>query len=454
MARPVVPVEVEITDLAFGGRGVGRVDGRVVMVEGGYPGDRVLAQVFKQRASLWEARAVEVLTPSPHRESVRCQHVGICGGCKLQGLQYELQLAEKASQVTEALKRLGKFPDPPVTAPVAAPEPFEYRNKMEFSFGADPQGKLICGLHLPGRFDRVFDLEECHLVPPTFARVVRTVREYLRERQVPAYEPRKHTGYARFLVVRRSVSTGELLVNLVTTTADFALREGLTARLRTEVPEITSLVHTESDSRAQVAMGERQSVWLGRAGMTERLGPFEFDLGPQSFFQTNSLQASRLYDLVVESAEPKGGELALDLYCGTGTIGLYLAPHVGGVLGVESSQEAVDCAVTNAGRNGIANARFVCADVLAWLKARAAQAGAERPHLVVLDPPRAGLHPDVPRRVAALMPRRIVYVSCNPAALARDAQLLAELGFRLKRVTPLDMFPQTAHIESVAVLDL
>lgn len=450
MSKAPLPVELDITDLAFGGRGVGRVDGRVVLVEGGFPGDRVAAQVYKRRASLWEARTTEVLSPSPLREAVRCRHVGTCGGCKLQGLRYEHQLALKASQVTEALKRLGKFPDPPMTAAVAAPEPFEYRNKMEFSFGAEPDGRLICGLHYPGRFDRVFDLEECHLVPPTFSRVVHTVRTYLRERQVPAYEPRRHTGYARFLVIRRSVSSGELLVNLVTTSADFGLREGLVERLRAAVPEITAIVHTESDRRAQVAIGDRQSVWYGRAGMTERLGRFEFDLGPQSFFQTNSLQASRLYDLVVEAAEPKGDELALDLYCGTGTIGLYLAPHVAGVLGVESSQEAVDCAITNADRNGIGNARFVCADVLAWLKG----GWNSEPLLVILDPPRAGLHPDVPKRVAALKPRRIVYVSCNPAALARDAQLFGELGFSLKRVTPLDMFPQTAHMESVAVLDL
>jgi 23S rRNA (uracil1939-C5)-methyltransferase len=198
-------------------------------------------------------------------------------------------------------------------------------------------------------------------------------------------------------------------------------------------------------------MGDRQTVWHGRAGITERLGPFEFDLGPTSFFQTNSRQAARLYDLVVESAGPQGDELALDLYCGTGTIGLYLAPHVAGVVGVESSQEAVDCARTNADRNGIRNARFVCGDVLAWLKAESGQASPAI--LVVIDPPRAGLHPDVPKRLAALNPRRIVYVSCNPAALARDAQLFADLGLVLSRVTPLDMFPQTAHMESVAVFE-
>lgn len=451
MSKGPLSVELDITDLAFGGRGVGRVDGRVVLVEGGYPGDRVAAQVYKRRASLWEARAVDILTPSPLREAVRCRHVGTCGGCKLQGLQYETQLAEKSDQITEALRRLGRFPDPPVTAPVAAPEPFEYRNKMEFSFGSDPDGRLICGLHHPGRFDRVFDLEECHLVPPTFARVVQTVRTYLRERSVPAYQPRQHTGYARFLVVRRSVSTKELLVNFVTTSADFALREGLVEHLRAAVPEITAIVHTESDRKAQVALGDRQTVWYGRAGMTEQLGRFHFELGPQSFFQTNSLQAAHLYDLVVEAAEPQPNDVALDLYCGTGTIGLYLSPHVSSVLGVESSQEAVDCATTNANSNGVKNSRFVCADVLAWLKN---SMDIPTSPLVVIDPPRAGLHPDVPRLLARLKPRRVVYVSCNPAALARDAQLLADLGFLLKRVTPLDMFPQTAHMESVAVLDL
>jgi 23S rRNA (uracil1939-C5)-methyltransferase len=281
---------------------------------------------------------------------------------------------------------------------------------------------------------------------------VHLVRDFLRERQVPAYDPRRHTGHARFLVVRRSVASGELLVNLVTTSADYALREGLVSLLTTELPELTGIVHSESDRKAQVAVGDRQTVWYGRAGMTERLGRFEFDLGPASFFQTNSLQAARLYDLVVDCAQPAHDDVALDLYCGTGTIGLYLAPYVSGVIGVEASQEAVDCAKTNATRNGIENARFVCADVLAWLKSEGAGSVAPSP-LIVLDPPRAGLHPDVPRRMAELRPRRVVYVSCNPAALARDAQLLSDLGLTLKRVAPLDMFPQTAHMECVAVFE-
>jgi 23S rRNA (uracil1939-C5)-methyltransferase len=212
-------------------------------------------------------------------------------------------------------------------------------------------------------------------------------------------------------------------------------------------------VHTESDKRAQVALGDKQTVWFGRAGLTERLGDFEFDLAPTAFFQTNSRQAARLYDLVVECAEPRPDDTALDLYCGTGTIGLYLAPHVAGVVGVEASQESVDCAKTNADRNGIQHAKFHCADVLAWLKAAGKDSPGFTKGLVVLDPPRSGLHPDVPKLVSNLAPRRVVYVSCNPAALARDAQLFADLGLTLLQVSPLDMFPQTAHMECVAVFE-
>jgi 23S rRNA (uracil1939-C5)-methyltransferase len=219
-------IELDVEDLAFGGRGVARFDGRVVLLEGGFPGDRVKARVYKRRRSLWEAHVVEVLSPSEHREPARCQHVGTCGGCKLQGYDYTHQLQAKTSQVIESLRRLGGIPEPPVTEPIPAPQPFEYRNKMEFSFAVDREsGELICGLHYAGRFDRVFDLLECHLVPDTFSRSVRVTAELLRKRQVPAYDQRTHEGYARFLVVRRSVATGELLVNFVTTSADYALRE-------------------------------------------------------------------------------------------------------------------------------------------------------------------------------------------------------------------------------------
>jgi 23S rRNA (uracil1939-C5)-methyltransferase len=458
MVNPVsaVPqfIEVDVEDLAFGGRGVAHFDGRVVLLEGGFPGDRVKARVYKRRRSLWEAHVVEVLSPSVHREPARCPHVGTCGGCKLQGYAYERQLEAKTSQVRESLRRLGGFPDPPVTLPVAAPHPFEYRNKMEFSFALDQtSGELICGLHYAGRFDRVFDLLECHLVPDTFSRSVRAVTELLRKRQVPAYDYRTHEGCARFLVVRRSVATGELLVNFVSTSADFALREGFVAELTAAVPEVTGIVHTINDRRAQVATGETMEVWFGRDGLTERLGDYTFDLSPTAFFQTNSVQAATLYDLVVEAAGARGNERVLDLYCGTGTIGLYLARHVAGVVGVESVPEAVDDARKNAAHNGVEHAEFVCADVMKWLAAPPAGGDAATDEIVVLDPPRSGLHPKVPGLLHARNPVRIVYVSCNPAALARDAELFGKLGYELKRVTPIDMFPHTGHIEAVAVLE-
>jgi 23S rRNA (uracil1939-C5)-methyltransferase len=452
-SAPPLCIELHIEDLAFGGQGVAHHDGRVVLVEGGFPGDTVRARVYKRRRSLWEARAESVLEPSPDRIAPRCSHVGICGGCKLQGLVYEKQFAAKVNQVEQALRRLGGIESPPMRTAVPAPEPFEYRNKMEFSFATDrATGELICGLHYSGRFDHVFDLHECHLVPPTFARIVNAARDFLRARKVPAYDQRSHTGYARFLVVRRSVATGELLVNFVTAPGDYTLRDGFVAALRETVPEITGIVHTINDKRAQIAVGEVQDVWYGRDAMTEKLGPFEFDVSPQSFFQTNSRQAAVLYDLVVEAAAPTGTEIALDLYCGTGTIGLYLAQRVREVWGVDQVAEAVEKARENATRNNVTNARFDCADTVKWLPD--AQKQLERmnaPALIVLDPPRAGLHPDVPSYVIATGAPRIVYVSCNPAALARDAAIFRDGGYVLEAVTPVDMFPQTAHIESVAV---
>ena len=446
-------LELEIEDLALGGRGVAHHEGKVVLVEHGFPGDLVKARVYRRRRTLWEAHAEEILSASPWREPPRCPHVGTCGGCKLQGLAYGEQLAAKTSQVTEALRRLGGIDAPPMRDSIPAPEIFEYRNKMEFSFAVDREtGQLICGMHYAGRFDRVFDLQECHLVPPTYAAVVQAARAFLRERRVPAYDQRTHEGHARFLVVRRSVASGELVVNFVTTSADYALKDGFVTALTGAVTEVTGIVHSVSDRKAQVAVGERMDVWFGRDHMTERLGDLEFDLAPNAFFQTNSRQAAALYDLVVRAAEPSGDELTLDLYCGTGTIGVYVAPRVKAVLGVDSIAESVDNARANAARNGTGNASFECADVLDWLKQFDA-AGSDDARLIVIDPPRAGLHPDVPKLLVNLKPRRIVYVSCNPAALARDAQLLGNRGYAITQVTPIDMFPHTAHIESVAVFD-
>jgi 23S rRNA (uracil1939-C5)-methyltransferase len=357
--------------------------------------------------------------------------------------------------VAESLRRIGGFESPPMLDPVPAPEIFEYRNKMEFSFAVDrDSGEMICGLHYAGRFDRVFDLQECHLVPPSFANSVIAARAFLRQRHVPAYHQREHTGHARFLVVRSTLAGADLLLNFVTTSEDYALREGFVAALREAVPEITGIVHTSHDGRAQIAVGDEVEVWYGRDIMTEQLGDLAFDLSPQSFFQTNSRQAAALYELTLKAAQPQGDEIALDLYCGTGTIGLYLAPHVKEVHGVEQIEETALNATENARRNNITNARFECADVMKWLKAESelvSESGA--PLLVIVDPPRAGLHPDVPPVLTAAQPRRIVYVSCNPATLARDAALLHAGGYTLQSATPVDMFPHTAHIETVALFE-
>ena len=453
-SKPTTFVEVKVEDLAFGGRGVARHEGRVVLLEGGFPGDTVRARVYKRRRNLWEAHVEDVLEPSANREVARCGHVGTCGGCKLQGYRYEHQVAAKSKQVSEALKRLGGESEPNVLQPVPAPEPFEYRNKMEFSFAVSREsGELICGLHYAGRFDRVFDLTECHLVPATFARAVEAARTLLRKRKVPAYDQRLHEGYARFLVVRRSVASAELLINFVTTSGDYALREDFVSELTRAVPEITGIVHTLSDRRAQIATGGNSETWFGRAALTERLGDFEFDLSPEAFFQTNSRQASRLYDLVVDAATAAPGDYVLDLYCGTGTIALYLARHVAHVLGVESSAEAVADAHQNAAHNRVEHTTFVCADVLQWLKETAYAKEAQKPEIIIVDPPRAGLHPAVPELICRRKPKHLVYVSCNPAALARDIKEFRALDLRLKQVTPIDMFPHTGHIEAVAVLE-
>jgi 23S rRNA (uracil1939-C5)-methyltransferase len=443
-------VELEISDLAYGGTSVARVDGFVVLVDGGLPGDVVKAQIFKKKAKYAEAGVLEIISQSDLRIEPRCSHFGLCGGCTWQNLKYEEQLKFKTKQVKESLKHIGGFTDPPVRDALGSDQVFYYRNKMEYAFSPHPEKKLLLGLHPRRRYDLVFDLKECFLQSEQANRIVDFVRSYAKEKNLPVYNNKTQTGLLRFLMIREGKNTDMAMVNLVTYRGDFPWAEDLSESLLANFPSIKSIVRNINSKLAQIAVGEEEELLGGERIITERLGNFTFEISSNSFFQTNPGQAEKLYGIVLKMADLQGDEEVLDLYCGNGTISVFLSPAAGKVVGVETVEETVRNARRNAEINGVKNCEFIRGEAKKVLK-DFEQSG-NVPHLVVADPPRAGLHPRVIKSLLSLKPPKLVYVSCNPTTLARDLKMICETDYRLENVQPVDMFPHTYHIESVAKL--
>ncbi|HZU40353.1 MAG TPA: 23S rRNA (uracil(1939)-C(5))-methyltransferase RlmD [Solirubrobacteraceae bacterium] len=436
-------LELRVDSLAFGGAGVARLDGYVVFVQGAVPGDRVRAVVGKSKRAYAEARAVEIVEPSPDRLAPAADHPG----APWQVLPYERQLEVKQAQVDDALRRLGRLDGYELEPIVPAVERWRYRNKLEYSFGRAPDGRLVCGFHAPGTWEEIVEVEDCLLASePANAARERVVR-WCREQGLTAYDRRSGEGLLRNLVVREGRRTGQLQVRLVTSPGELD-REGLVQA----AGELAGLLWTRIDSVAETTQGGETELLAGAERLGEEIGGLRVRIAPQAFFQTNTEMAERLYGLAVQYADLHGFERVYDLYCGIGTIGLMMAPRAAEVWGLEIVEDAIADAIAGARRNEIDNARFFAGDVRLALRELVATAGS--PEVLVVDPPRAGLSQKIVRRIIEAAPRRIVYVSCNPTTLAPNAaQLVADGGYRLVRVRPVDMFPQTPHIECVALLE-
>jgi 23S rRNA (uracil1939-C5)-methyltransferase len=444
--------------LAFGGAGVARTDGYVVFVNGAMPGDRVRALIRKRKRHYAEATALEILEPGADRIPAQADHPG----APWQVLPYERQLEVKQQQVYDALTRLGRLSasgaDPSggqlpdlgsfeLEPILPAVEPWRYRNKVEYSFGTDPEGRLICGFHAPGQWHEIVDIEDCLLVSEASNEVRRRVVEWARADGLPAHDRQQGEGTLRHLVVREGRRTGQLQARLVTSSGARIDLPSLAGSLGPDC----SLLWTQLDSVAEVTHGGQTELVAGVGYLEEELGGLRLRISSEAFFQTNTEMAERLYASAIELAEPGALDRAFDLYCGIGTIALLLAPRTAQIWGLELMEQAIADAIVNARLNEITTARFFAGDVRLALRELVDKAG--RPDLLVVDPPRAGLSQKVVRRILEAAPRRIVYVSCNPTTLAPNAAQLVEGGYRLRRVRPVDMFPQTPHIECVAVLD-
>jgi 23S rRNA (uracil1939-C5)-methyltransferase len=429
-------LDVEVESLAYGGRGVARADGFVVFVAGGLPGDRVRVEVTKAKKRFAEARTVELLEAGADRVPDRCVHGGEpCPGAPWQGLPYERQLQIKSEQVDEALRRIGQLDGFELEPMVAAEQQWRYRNKLEYSFGEGEDGEPILGFHARGRWDLVVDVDDCHLASEAGNAARNSVRAWARDESVAAFDRRSRRGVLRNLVVREGRRTGQIQTRLVTAQRAF--------------PKPPVDLHTvvEDDS----GDSEGPTGVLGEEHLLEELCGLKWKISPGAFFQTNTEMAERLYAVAAEYAGLTGKEKVFDLFCGIGTIGLTLAGKAGEVWGVEIVPEAIEDAERNAELNGIGNAHYLAANVRTGVRPLLVQAG--KPDVVVIDPPRAGLSQKMIRRVIECEAKRLVYVSCNPTTLAPNAAQLVEAGYRLKRVRPVDMFPQTPHIECVALLE-
>jgi 23S rRNA (uracil1939-C5)-methyltransferase len=440
-------LELTIDDLAFGGEGVGRADGYVVFVRGGLPGDRLRVRLTEARGRFGRAAIEEVLVPSPDRVPAPCPYFGRCGGCRLQHLAYPAQLAFKEKQVRECLHRLGGVGEFELRPILPAADTYGYRNKMEFTIAGDPPA---LGLHVFERYDVVLDIERCLLQSETMNTLLDEFRRQLRDRALSVWDPRTERGLLRFVMMREGRNTGEAMVNVVAAAPDVETLTPVADAVRDRAPATTSVVLNVNAKKASVAVGSEEHLLSGREHITESLDGVVFQVSANSFFQTNTRQAERLFAVVEAACELTGEETLLDLYSGTGAISLLLARRVRAVYGIEVAAAAVADAIRNARANGIENCTFLAGEVRHVLPDLMRQG--VRASVVVADPPRAGFHPKALSALATLAPARIVYVSCNPSTLARDVGDLVRQGYRLEWVQPVDMFPQTPHIEAVARL--
>jgi 23S rRNA (uracil1939-C5)-methyltransferase len=440
-------LELRIDSLAYGGNGVARLNGFVVFVKRGLPGDTVLARVTKVKKSHAEAFALEVVEPGAPRVEAPCAHYPACGGCRFQDLAYEAQLEAKASQVGEALRRIGGLDDFELEPPVQAESLFHYRNKLEYSFTPTPTGTGL-GFHKAGRWDEVLDIDRCWLTTDLGNAIRNAVREWARAEGLPAFDQELQEGFLRHLVVREGRNTGQVLVTLVTAPGDFAAAESFVETVR-RFPEVRSVHWAVNDRPAEVTNLPTRLL-SGEPWIEEEFLGLRYRVRPNAFVQTNTAMCEVLYGLAREYAALTGEETVYDLYCGIGTIGLSLARDALTVWGVESSEESVACALENADLNGVVNAAFFAGDVADSLDELRDRAGP--PDVVMVDPPRAGLTGKALHRVGELEAPRLVYVSCNPTTLAGNAkELVRAFGYRLERARPVDMFPHTPHIETVAL---
>jgi 23S rRNA (uracil1939-C5)-methyltransferase len=465
--KQIIIPNLTIHNYAAEGKSIGMMpDGKVVFVENVIPGDEIELRITKNKKSFAEGKMTRLLKASPLRIEPFCSHFGVCGGCKWQMLPYEKQLEYKQQQVADQMKRIGHV-DLPEMEPIAGSELQKfYRNKLEFTFSnkryrtkdeisaigdAEVPHEQGLGFHAPGLFDKVVPISFCHLQNEPTNKILNTLRQYTEQQQLPYYDFRAHTGYMRNVTIRVS-TTGEVLVNLVMNEDDETTRLPMLQHLLAKVPEISTLCYTINTKWNDSIYDLEVHTFSGKGFITEKLENFTFNISPKSFFQTNTTQAENLYRITREFAGLTGNEVLYDLYCGTGSIGIFCSKNAKKIIGIEVVEQAIDDAKLNAAQNNIEHALFYAGDVSAiCTDSFFAEHG--KPDVIITDPPRAGMSEKLVQQLLKMRAPKIVYVSCNPATQARDLALLT-VDYKITRMRPVDMFPLTHHIENVVLLEL
>lgn len=448
-------VTVRIEDMGQNGEGIGKADGYTLFVKDTVIGDVIRAKVIKAKKNYGYGRLMEILTPSENRVEPRCPVARQCGGCQLQMLDYREQLRYKENKVKNDLQRIGGFENPPMEPIIGMEDPWRYRNKAQFPIGYDREGNLVAGFYA-GRTHTIIPCKDCLLGAPENRPVLEGVLDWMRENRIPAYDEADGRGLVRHVLVRRGFSTGEMIVCLVINGAELPAPERLVSRLK-KIKGMAGITFSSNTARTNVILGDNVSAIWGRPYITDCIGPVKYRISPLSFYQVNPVQTKRLYETALEFAGLTGSETVWDLYCGIGTISLFLARQAGKVYGVEIVPQAIEDARRNAAENGIENAEFYVGkaeEVLPGYYARYEQEHGEKAHadVIVVDPPRKGCEESLLETMVQMQPERIVYVSCDPATLARDLKYLCGRGYELRRVRPADMFSMTVHVETVVLL--
>jgi len=452
-------IELSVEKVVYGGRGLAHLNNVAIFVANTVPGDRVIAKVVRTKKIFAEARILEVIEASHYRVITPCPYSDFCGGCTWQCIEYEKQLEYKHALVMELLNHIGMATNFTMHPPLASPQIFEYRNKMEFSFSdrrwllpkereekKDNNGFAL-GLHVPGTFDKIIDIEGCLLQKEEGNEILREAKRYIRESGIPVYGLKTHQGFWRYLMLRHSYFFDEWMVNIITSEKRDAPIQLLASILKDKFKEIATIVNNINTRRGGTAVGEWEKIFTGEGHIKDKIGTLTFEISANSFFQTNTSMAERLCQSVKDFASLTGKETIFDLYSGIGTISIFLASQAAGIIGVDISNAAIADAKRNCQLNGIDNCEFVCGDAKMFLSQFTIQ-----PDMVIVDPPRVGMQKGVIDRILRLLPKRIIYISCNPSTLARDVALLKE-GYTLEEVQLIDLFPNTYHIESVSRLE-
>ena len=452
-------IDLHIEKLAFGGLGIAHFNNIVIFVKGGIPGQKVKARIWKKKKNYLEAYAIEKIKTSKDEVDPICNHFGICGGCTFQNYNYLSQLTEKNNQVKELFDKMIKSSYPKINLILGCKDEYYYRNKMEFSYSSNrwvddsiKNIKPAFGLHVKKRFDKIVDISSCHIQSKKSDEIFNFIKKYLLEYEIIPFNMKLKSGYLKNVIIREGQMTNQILINFITTSDEILMLSKLTTLLKEKFNEVKGILNTIVKPNSGSFISDKEVILWGQDYIEEKIGEYIYKISSSSFFQTNSKQSKILYNQILKLARLKGSEIIYDLYCGAGSIGIYLSKYAKKIYGIEIVMSAVIDAVENSKRNNIKNIEFFHGDLINFFRNNQEINLIESPDVVILDPPRAGVHKNTLNDIMQLKAKKIIYVSCNPPTQIRDINILTENGYTIKEIQPIDMFPHTPHIENIVSL--